>query len=244
MRLPNAAHESRAWRIREIAPDFTVEDVWALPVHGGAEDFQTLLELMVSSDPANTRSLPTRVLWQARWRLGRWFDWDDAAGKLPVPGTTETSLSGRLPDDLRDTAADLDFRSLPFVPLYRTDTEFAAELSNQTVHAVMHLAWVDQGEGRYQGQMAVYVKPRGPLGKGYMALIAPFRHWVVYPELMRQIERTWNRRVRQDAGGCPLVPSSVRARTPGRRSVVVAPFPWSTQGNLSEFLTGCILRLR
>jgi hypothetical protein len=44
MRIPNAAHESHPWRIREIAPDFTVEDVWALPVEGGAEDFQTLLE--------------------------------------------------------------------------------------------------------------------------------------------------------------------------------------------------------
>ncbi len=83
------------------------------------------------------------------------------------------------------------------MPLYHTDVEFAAELSNRTVHAVMHLAWVDQGEGRYQGQMAVYVKPRGPLGKGYMALIKPFRYWVVYPALMRQIERAWNRRVPQ-----------------------------------------------
>jgi RNA polymerase sigma-70 factor (ECF subfamily) len=42
MRLPNAAHDSRPWRIREIASDCTVEDAWALPVHGGAEDFQTL----------------------------------------------------------------------------------------------------------------------------------------------------------------------------------------------------------
>ena len=40
MRLPNAAHESRPWRIREIVPDFTLEDVWALPAEGGAEDFQ------------------------------------------------------------------------------------------------------------------------------------------------------------------------------------------------------------
>jgi hypothetical protein len=197
MRLPNAAHESGPWRIREIAPDFTVEDVWALPVHGGAEDFQALLEQMVSFDPANAKSVPTRVLWRVRDRLGRWFGLGrisapvDAAGKLPIPGTNETSLTDRLPDDLRNTASDLHFVSLPFVPLYRTDVEFAAELSNQTVHGVMHLAWVDQGEGHYQGQMAVYVKPRGPLGKGYMALIKPFRYWVVYPALMRQIERAW-----------------------------------------------------
>lgn len=205
MRLPNAAHESRPWRIREIVPDFTLEDVWALPVHGGAEGFQTLLELMVSSDPAEMESLPARTLWRVRDRLGSWFSLgrisapvdrsrDDAAGKLPIPGDDETSLTRRLPDDLRNTAADLQFNSLPFVSLYRTDDEFAAELSNQTVHGLMHLAWVDQGEGHYQGQMAVYVKPRGLFGKGYMALIKPFRYLIVYPALMRQTERTWNAR--------------------------------------------------
>ena len=56
----------------------------------------------------------------------------------------------------------------------------------------MHLAWVDRGEGRYRGQMAVFVKPRGPFGKGYMAFIKPFRCVVVYPPLMRHIERAWN----------------------------------------------------
>ncbi|MGQ0837845.1 DUF2867 domain-containing protein [Actinokineospora sp.] len=206
MRLPNVAHEARPWRIRDIAPDFTLEDVWALPVHGGADDFPTLLELMASADPTDTKSLPTRVLWQARDLLGRWFDLGriSAPGRaddLPIPGTTETSLADRLPADLRDTAADVRFHSVPFIPLFRTDDEFAAELSNQTVHGVLHLAWVDQGDGRYQGQMAVYVKPRGPLGNGYMALIKPFRHWIVYPALMRQIERTWNTR-----GPDPLPP--------------------------------------
>jgi hypothetical protein len=27
-----------------------------------------------------------------------------------------------------------------------------------------------------------------------MAFIAPFRHWVVYPALLRQIERAWQAR--------------------------------------------------
>jgi hypothetical protein len=52
-----------------------------------------------------------------------------------------------------------------------------------------------KGEGRYQGQMAVYVKPRGGFGAAYMALIRPFRHRVVYPALMRRIERAWNARL-------------------------------------------------
>jgi hypothetical protein len=197
MRLPNAAHEAGPWRIRDIAPDFTVEDVWALPARGGAGDFQALLEDMTAGDPASTGSLATRVLWRVRFLLGSWLGWDDAASELPIPGTSEVSLAGRLPDDLRNTAADLDFGSLPFVPLYRTGTEFAAELSNQTVHAVMHLAWADQGGGRYQGQMAVYVKPRGRRGQAYMALIRPFRHAIVYPALIRQIDRAWQARVPQ-----------------------------------------------
>src|SRR5271163_2844631 len=111
MRLANAAHESGPWRIREIVPDFILEDVWALPAHGGAEDFQTLLEIAASSDPAGAESLPTRVLWGVRDLLGSWFGLgrisdpvdggrDDGAGKLPIPGCGETSLTDRLPEDL------------------------------------------------------------------------------------------------------------------------------------------------
>lgn len=202
MRLPNAAHESQPWRIREIVPDFTLEDVWALPVYGDGEEFQDLLDLMAASGPAEMDSLPARVLWSIRDRLGNWFDLGrisapagtDGAGELAIPGDEEASLVTRLPADLRGTAADVSFGALPFEPLYRTATEFAAELSNRTVHAVMHLSWVEQEEDRYQGQMAVYVKPRGLFGKGYMALIKPFRYLIVYPALMRQTERVWNAR--------------------------------------------------
>jgi hypothetical protein len=197
MRLPNTAHESRPWRIRDIAPDFTLEDVWALPAHGDAQEFPTLLEVMSSLDPADGRSLATRLLFAIRWRLGKWFGWDDATGKLPIPGKHESSLVDRLPEDLRKSAQVMNVGSLPFVPLYCTQSEWAAELSNQTVHGVMHLSWVPQSDGSYQGQMAVYVKPRGRFGSFYMALIKPFRHWVVYPALMRQIERAWNTRVAQ-----------------------------------------------
>src|SRR6185436_14313909 len=108
MRIPNRVHEAGAWRIRDIVPDFTLEDVWALPVHGGADDFDALVDDMIASDPANSQSLPTRVLWRARDRLGSWFGLgkiaapndtgaDGAAGALPIPGTNEISLAGRLP---------------------------------------------------------------------------------------------------------------------------------------------------
>jgi hypothetical protein len=179
---------------------------WALPVEGGAGDFYALLDVMASLEFPDSGSLPrARVLWGARDLLGRWFGSDrisapaDEARTRSIPGTDATSLIDRLPDDLRGTAADLTLGDKPFVPLYRTGDEYAAELSNRVVHAVMHLAWVERGDGRFQGQMAVYVKPRGRIGGAYMAFIKPFRYGIVYPALLRSIERAWRRRT-ADAG--------------------------------------------
>jgi hypothetical protein len=202
MKLPNAEHERQPWRIHELVSDFTLEDVWALPTRGGAEDFQDLLDLVGSFDPSKAESRPTRFLWNLRDKLGRWFDLGEIstpvdgqeAGSLPIPGAAETSLRERLPADLRGTASEVTFGSLPFVPLYRTDREAAAEISNKTVHGVAHMSWVELSEGRFEGRMAVYVKPRGAFGRAYMAAIKPFRYWVVYPALMRQVERTWEAR--------------------------------------------------
>jgi Protein of unknown function (DUF2867) len=207
MRLANSAHESHPWRIGEVAPDFRLEDVWALPAQGGVEDFATLLEVMASLDPAHGESSVTRALFSIRYRVGGWFGWDDTPRRLAIPDKTETTLSARLPEDLRNTATGPNLSSSSFLPLYRTDVEWAAEISNRTVHAVMHLAWVGKGEGLYQGQMGVYVKPRGRFGAAYMAVIAPFRHRVVYPALMREIERAWDaRRAHHSGTGTPAAP--------------------------------------
>jgi Protein of unknown function (DUF2867) len=194
MRVSSREHASRSWRIGEVAPDFRLEDAWALPVHGGADDFGTLLEVMASLDPAHDASPAARLLFRVRYRLGDWLGWDEDRGQLPIPGRTETSLRDRLPADLRNTTTDLDPHSKRFRPLYRTHDEWAAELSNRTVHAVMQLTWIEQAAGEHHGQMGVYVKPRGRWGAAYMRMISPFRHWVVYPALLRQIEQAWDAR--------------------------------------------------
>ncbi|MDQ5875157.1 MAG: DUF2867 domain-containing protein, partial [Actinomycetota bacterium] len=73
MRIPNSVHESEPWRIHEIVPDFVLEDVWALPAKGGAEDFQAAYEMLASFDPTNADSFAARVLWDLRDRLGGWL---------------------------------------------------------------------------------------------------------------------------------------------------------------------------
>lgn len=62
---------------------------------------------------------------------------------------------GGSPNDLQGSADDIGFASLPFVPLYRTETEFAAEIANKTMHGVMHRGWLADKDGGYSPQMAV-----------------------------------------------------------------------------------------
>ncbi|WP_323740573.1 DUF2867 domain-containing protein [Mumia zhuanghuii] len=199
MRISRAEHLNRAWRIHELLSDFTLEDVWAQPeISGPAADFERVVRLATASNPAKSPHGPTRFLWQVRDLLGRWFDLGgisaphEPAG-LAIPGTAERTLAGRLPWDLIGTADGVRFEHLPFVPLYLTADEFAAEISNKTVHGVMHLGWVPRAGGSFHAQMAVYVKPRGLLGDAYMAFIRPFRYLIVYPALERQSAKTWRR---------------------------------------------------
>jgi hypothetical protein len=190
MRLPDGEHRSRPWRIHEIAPDFRLEDVWALPTPGGPDELGLLVEGIAASDPAQSRSRGARALWSLRWKLGDLLGLDDAGSGLDSRAPT---LRERLPEDLL-AAPGPRFASLPFSSLYLTGDEFAAEIANRTMHGVMHIGWVEEEAGCYRAQMAVLVKPNGALGTTYMAAIRPFRHRVVYPAMLKQIERTWRKR--------------------------------------------------
>jgi uncharacterized protein DUF2867 len=194
-RLPNGVHAARQWRIGEIAPDFRVEDVWALPTPGGPDDFPRLVELMSRFDPEHASSRAGRALWAIRWKLGALLGWDDPDAERPT-------LRDRLPQDLRE--ADLGPPPAvpgPFSHVYRLDDEWALEIANRTMHGVLHAGWVADGDGGYRGEMAVLVKPNGRLGDAYMLAIRPFRHRVVYPPVLRSIGRRWANAPRVAAAG-------------------------------------------
>jgi Protein of unknown function (DUF2867) len=188
VRLPDTAHTSRPWRIHELTPDFRLEDVWALPTPGGPDDFPRLLELITGYDPSRGDSALVRALFAIRWKVGGLLGWDAAeAGRGPrVP-----TLRDRLPEDLREGPSGPGSGDLPFSSLYLTGDEWAAEIVNRTVHGVVHIGWVPDGTG-YRGQMAVLVKPNGRLGSAYMLAIAPFRHLIVYPTMLREFGRAWS----------------------------------------------------
>ena len=195
MRLPKTVHTSQPWRIHEIASDFRIEDVWALPVQGSSYDFPKLVDLMASLDPARSSSA-VRALLSVRTKLGEIFGWDREETGIDSRVPT---LRDRLPADLRAAETGPASAALPFRSVYLLEDEWAAEIANQTMHGVLHLGWVLDEHGGYRGQMAVLVKPNGTLGRVYMAAIKPFRYLIVYPRLLRRLDQAWREREAADA---------------------------------------------
>ena len=80
MRLPDLAHTARPWRIHELTSDFRLEDVWALPTPGGADEFPRLVRLMASGASSGGSSRAARALWALRMKLGELLGWDGPGG--------------------------------------------------------------------------------------------------------------------------------------------------------------------
>ncbi len=188
MRLPKTAHTARPWRIHEIAGDFRLEDVWALPTPGGPDDLPRLVHQFAhgKGDPVPSRA--GRVLFALRSKLGSLLGLDEPTSGI---GGRVPTLRDRLPVDLREGPRGPDLHEVPFTSVFQAHDEWAAEMANKTVHGVLHIGWVPDGSGGYRGQMAVLVKPNGLLGAAYMAAIKPFRYLGVYPALIRGIGREW-----------------------------------------------------
>ena len=178
LRIAASDYSAQPWRLHEIAPrEFRVEDVWRIPGTGTAAEFDQLIDRLCTFDPSTSSSVILRALFGARERLGELFGWDDG---LWEPHRT---LIDRVPEDLRSSSG-LNLSPLPFRQLYRTPAEWAAEAANQTMHGILHLGRVPEGEDRYAAHLTVLVKPNGLLGQAYMAFIKPFRYLLVYPRLL------------------------------------------------------------
>src|SRR5262249_59538049 len=109
MRLPNTAQTSRPWRIHELTQHFRLEDVWALPTPGGADDFRRLVHLIASGNPSRGAPRSVRMLWAIRWRVGELLGWDRTNAGSRAP----TTIRDELPADLRAAPSGPGFAALP-----------------------------------------------------------------------------------------------------------------------------------
>ncbi len=170
------------WRVPTLCPDFRVLDVWRLPVRGAPGEFADFVEVFAANGE-RTDSRLTNLLFRVRWALGRVFRLD-----VPVGESVAARLTA---DDRRRDRGGASAIEGQATPVYVFDDEALYEVNNRTIHALVHLAWVDAEEGGCTCQMTVYTRSRGRLSDAYMALILPFRHWVVYPALLARIGRAW-----------------------------------------------------
>lgn len=217
MNPDTAAHRRRPWRVHDLAPDFELLDLWRLPVHVDEahgqtfEDFhRVFLRLGISLRARPVYPLAPRsaadCLYLARLAalaglvglrlmLGRVFRLDVDPGRGRGRDMPDRFVAARLTDADRARergpapAASRD--AFGFRPVYAFEHEALHEVSNRTVHALLHLSLVPDGPEAGAVLLAVYVKSRGPMTRFYLGLIRPFRFAVVYPALLEHVGRTW-----------------------------------------------------
>jgi hypothetical protein len=175
-------------RVHTLLADVPLHDVWAvdLPhVREGVtlEEFHRLL-----SQYRLIGRLPplARALFGLRFFIGRIFRLEDqpkGAGAasfskgLTAEDRARSSLAPGTPDGL-------------FRVVSSFENELLLEMHNRTVHAAL-LMPLAETEAGYRFYLAVYVCKAGWITPVYMALIDPFRRWIVYPAMLKNIRAIW-----------------------------------------------------
>ena len=103
------------------------------------------------------------------------------------------SFQARLTEaDRRQSIVEPGTHDGPFAVLYVHESEAVSEIRNATVHAFLVWALEPAPEG-CQLFWAIYVLPVSGWTTPYLALIDPFRRWLVYPSLLRRFHEAWCR---------------------------------------------------
>ena len=190
MRVPHEQFQGLDLEVHAILSDVRLRDVTAvdLPAGGAGRTISDVRALMTRGKWMAANPV-VRFLFALRWLLGRLFRWD-----ADIHTHQETSYLRRVSSDIKRRSVlapgspDGQFRLL-----YVLEGESLAELRNATVHAFLALVLIETSRG-YRLYIAVYVNPVSRLTPLYMALIEPFRRFIVYPAMVRGVRRAWEDR--------------------------------------------------
>lgn len=189
-RISPAEFSALPFRANTLLAGVPLHDVWAVDLPGlragvTLEDVLRRADRDVSTPrDAKMRSLPTasRALFRARLLLGRVF------GLESEPNAAQAaSFARRLTEDDRERSSVVaGTRAGNFRIVYRFENEQLLEVHNRTVHAAALSALAKTADG-YRYYFAIYVVSVGWITPLYMALIDPFRRWIIYPALLKNI---------------------------------------------------------
>ena len=192
MRVDPSQWRALDLEVHELLKQIPLQDVSMveLPGGGAGRSLEDVRGLLLQSEGRGA-SPAVRALFALRDLLGRVFGWDRG-------GRSEQrrSLPLAIPERLRS-------RSLrppgsadgPFTLLYQLDREMLSEIRNTTVHAFSCMVLVEH-PGGYRFYWGVYVEPVSWITAFYMALIEPFRRFIVYPSLLRRLAKGWEERAK------------------------------------------------
>jgi uncharacterized protein DUF2867 len=176
-------------RCHSLLEDVPLHDVWAIPLEGGGPG-RTMQEAraVLLGDRRPPLNAAARGLFKLRWALGRGFGWDrerhDSSAASYLHRLTEA--------DRAQSEVAPGTREGAFRVLYVFRNEAVYEIRNATVHGFLALALTPR-PGGYTLYLAIYVLSVSALTPFYMALIDPFRRFIIYPALGRQAQQAWFR---------------------------------------------------
>jgi Protein of unknown function (DUF2867) len=176
-------------RVHSLLRDVPLHDVWVVDLPGGREGI-TLQEFRSRSGAGRTEDIPyaAKALLQLRFLLGRIFRLDTPrAGQKSASYIRLLSEADRVgslvPPGSKDGFFDV---------VYVFQNEMLLEIINATVHAFSAQTLTRTSAG-YRLYWAIYVKPVRWITPAYMALIDPFRRWIVYPQILDKVREQWIR---------------------------------------------------
>ncbi len=186
-RLSPAEFQSRNFRVNSFLADVPLHDVWVFRLRGGRDGLtlQDAQEVLAGQSPLEANTAVATLV-AVRMFVGGLLGWDDESYF-----DSSTSYVNRL------TAADRS-RTLEqpgagdglFKTVYTFENEELAEMMNRTAHAFFCMA-IEPAEDGYRMYWAIYVRETSAFTSRYMSFIDLFRRYIVYPAIVRGVERAW-----------------------------------------------------
>ncbi len=183
------------FELHAVLAGIPLHDSWELDLPGaGAKYTIADTRALLSAEALREVSPVVRFLFGLRAAMGRWFKWD---AKAETPRESKPERHFVSPEILAQSRAEPGTSDGPFVLLYALDEETVSEIRNATVHAFSALA-LERTDFGTRVHWGIYVEPVGGLTTFYMALIAPFRRYLVYPAILQFAYDRWMARAGAD----------------------------------------------
>jgi hypothetical protein len=188
--LPPQEFLAQPLRAHAFLRGVPLHDVWAVDLPLGREviTLQEFFRRTRKMDTLRDISWSARALLDLRIWLGRVFGWDKEPERAAQPAFAERLTE----EDRRRSTVPPGTPEGFFRLVYSFENEVLRETINRTVHGAALFALIRKPPG-YRLYFAVYVQRVSWITPVYMALINPFRKWIVYPAILRQIRRSWTK---------------------------------------------------